>query len=269
MSASVRGIGVAVMWRTCGRARPTSAERCSTPKRCCSSTTATARSRNSTPSWISACVPTTTSAPSAALALALARRAREQRAADAELEAEIRRREKVLLSEGFSRRHQRPLTAALDGAQERVQRDDRLAGADVSLQEPLHRDGAREVAVDLADRLLLVRRQRERQRLAVAVDEVAGLAERRSERPLPFRPRAARSRSGGRAAPRRRAAAVPFRPRRGRVAGAPPRARRASAPGPRAHAARPEADRGNASRAEARRPPRAAPSRRRSPPQPG
>ena len=92
----------------------------------------------------------------------------------------------MLLSEGFSRRHERPLTAALDGAQERVQGDDRLAGADVSLQEPLHRDGAREVAVDLADRLLLVRRERERQRFAVAMDEVAGVAERRSERPLPL-----------------------------------------------------------------------------------
>ena len=32
--------------------------RCSTPKRCCSSTTATARSAKSTSSWISACVPT-------------------------------------------------------------------------------------------------------------------------------------------------------------------------------------------------------------------
>ncbi len=120
------------------------------------------------------------------LPLALARRAREQRAADAELEAEIRDREKVLLSEGFSRRHERPLTAALDGAEERVERDDRLARADVSLQEPLHRDGACEVAVDLPDRLLLVRRERERQGRAVAMDEVAGLAEGRRERPLPL-----------------------------------------------------------------------------------
>ena len=90
----------------------------------------------------------------------------------------------MLLSEGFSRRHECPLTAALDGAEERVERDDRLARADVSLQEPLHRDGAREVTVDLPDRLLLVRRERERQGLAVAMDEVAGLGERRGKRPL-------------------------------------------------------------------------------------
>ena len=38
------------------------ASRCRTPKRCCSSTTATRRSRKRTPSWISAWVPTTTSA---------------------------------------------------------------------------------------------------------------------------------------------------------------------------------------------------------------
>ena len=120
------------------------------------------------------------------LPLALSRRAREQRAADAELEAEVGDREEVLLGERLGRRHQRALAPALDRAQERVERDDRLARADVSLQEPLHRDGSREVAVDLADRLLLVRRERERQHRAVAVDEVSRLAERRSERPLPL-----------------------------------------------------------------------------------
>ena len=242
----MRGIGVAVMWRTCGARPATSAERCSTPKRCCSSTTATARSRSSKPSWISACVPTTTSAPSAVSRSALARRAREQRAADAELEAEVGDRQEVLLSEGFGGSHERALAPALDRAQERVERDDRLARADVALQQPLHRDGAREVAVDLADRLLLVRRERERQRLAVAADQVARLAERRRERPLPLGRRAARCRSGGRAAPRRRAAAARSRPRRGRADGAPRRARRASARALRARAARPAADRGRA-----------------------
>ena len=51
-------LGVAVMCRTCGERPSASAERCSTPKRCCSSTTATARSANSTSRWIRACVPT-------------------------------------------------------------------------------------------------------------------------------------------------------------------------------------------------------------------
>ena len=41
------------------RRSPRSASRCSTPKRCCSSTTTRPSSANSTCSWISACVPTT------------------------------------------------------------------------------------------------------------------------------------------------------------------------------------------------------------------
>src|SRR5659263_48613 len=38
---------------------PRNASRCSTPKRCCSSTTTSPRSKNWTCSWIRACVPTT------------------------------------------------------------------------------------------------------------------------------------------------------------------------------------------------------------------
>ena len=54
----VRGIGVAVITST-STASPlrASARRWCTPKRCCSSTTASARSRNSTSSWNSAWVP--------------------------------------------------------------------------------------------------------------------------------------------------------------------------------------------------------------------
>ena len=118
------------------------------------------------------------------LALALARRARQQRARHAELLAEVGDREEVLLGERLGRRHQRALAAVLDRAEERVERDDRLARPDVALKQALHRSRAREVAVDLADRLLLVRRERERERLAVARDQLARLAERRCERPL-------------------------------------------------------------------------------------
>src|SRR5215211_8499894 len=50
------------MCSTCGERPSTSAFRCSTPKRCCSSITATARRGSSIPSWMSACVPTSTSA---------------------------------------------------------------------------------------------------------------------------------------------------------------------------------------------------------------
>ena len=186
MSASVRGIGVAVMCRTCGARPAASAERCSTPKRCCSSTTATARSRSSNALLDQGVRPDDDVDAERRLPLALARRAREQGTADAELEAKVGDREKVLLSEGFGGSHERALAPALDRAQQRVERDHRLARADVTLQQPLHRDGACEVAVDLADRLLLVRRERERQRLAIAVDEVARLAERGRERPFPL-----------------------------------------------------------------------------------
>ena len=75
------------------------------------------------------------------VALALRRRARQQRARDAELEAEVGDGEEVLLGERLGRRHQRALASVLDRAQQRVQRDDGLAGADVALQQPLHRHG--------------------------------------------------------------------------------------------------------------------------------
>ena len=71
-----------------------------------------------------------------------------------------------------------PWKPLLDRAQQRVERDHRLARADVALEQPLHRHRAGEVAVDLGDRPLLVRGQLERQRLAVARDQLAGLAER-------------------------------------------------------------------------------------------
>ena len=60
VSSSVRGIGVAVMTSTsvCSPLPPSSS-RWSTPNRCCSSITATARSRYATLSWNNACVPTT------------------------------------------------------------------------------------------------------------------------------------------------------------------------------------------------------------------
>ena len=62
VSASVRGIGVAVMMSTCG-ASPVclSANRWFTPKRCCSSMIASESFLKLTLSWISACVPTTRS----------------------------------------------------------------------------------------------------------------------------------------------------------------------------------------------------------------
>ncbi len=68
--------------------------------------------------------------------------------------------------------------AGLDRAQKRVERHDGLPGADVALQEPLHGSGVTEVATDLGNRVLLLRRQRERQHGAVAGDQLALARER-------------------------------------------------------------------------------------------
>ncbi|GJE46839.1 hypothetical protein AEGHOMDF_6048 [Methylobacterium soli] len=75
VSASVRGIGVAVITRK-STASPLAprARRWCTPKRCCSSTTARPRSWNTTLSWNTAWVPTRMSIAPAARSLSVARR---------------------------------------------------------------------------------------------------------------------------------------------------------------------------------------------------
>ena len=70
----------------------------------------------------------------------------------------------VLLGEHLGRRHQRTLVATLHGGQQRGDGDDRLAGADVTLQQPVHRVRRGEVGVDLGDHPPLGVRQREAQR---------------------------------------------------------------------------------------------------------
>ena len=90
-----------------------------------------------------------------------------------ELRADALDREEVLLGEDLGRRHQRALPAGLDGPQQRRERDDGLPRADVALQQPLHRRRAREVAVDLGDRPLLRLGEREREHLAVALQQLA------------------------------------------------------------------------------------------------
>ncbi len=98
----------------------------------------------------------------------------------------------MLLSEGFRRNHERALVAVFDRPKKRIERHDGLPGADVALEEALHRRRAGEVAVELSDRRALLRRQLERQRLDVARDQVAGLAERRGSRRVVGLPSAAR-----------------------------------------------------------------------------
>ena len=76
--ATVRGIGVAVMTRTCGRPSPAlsrSASRCSTPNRCCSSMTTRPRSANWTCSSSRAWVPITMPASPEAASSSARRRA--------------------------------------------------------------------------------------------------------------------------------------------------------------------------------------------------
>ncbi len=111
-------------------------------------------------------------------------RAGEQDHADSELAARLLDGEEMLLGKRLGRRHQRALAPVLDGAQQRVERDDRLPGADVALQQPLHRHGTGEIRVELADRLLLPGGELEREQLAVARDQLAGRAERRGDRLL-------------------------------------------------------------------------------------
>src|SRR5205085_6041883 len=77
------------------------------------------------------------------------------------------------------RRQQGTAVAGADGAQERVERDDGLPGADVALEQPLHRHIALEVGVDLRDRLELVRRELEREQRDVPLGELPRRPERR------------------------------------------------------------------------------------------
>ena len=84
----------------------------------------------------------------------------------------------VLEREHLGRRHQRALAALLDGADERGERDDGLARADIALEQPLHRLLRIEVAVDRVERTLLRARERERKRLAETRRQLAGRAER-------------------------------------------------------------------------------------------
>ncbi len=69
----------------------------------------------------------------------------------------------VLLGEDLGRRHQRALPARADRGGRRQRRDDGLAGADVALQQPVHRLRQREVGRDLVDDTALRAGQRERQ----------------------------------------------------------------------------------------------------------
>ena len=115
---------------------------------------------------MSACVPTTIPAWPVAIASSDFRRASplsepgQERHGDPEVLDEVGDRVPVLAGEEVRRREQRALAAGERGRGERPGGDGRLARADIALDEPEHRDRAGEVVADLADRRLLVGRER-------------------------------------------------------------------------------------------------------------
>ena len=89
-------------------------------------------------------------------------------------------RQGVLPGEHFRGGHQRRLVSVGDRQQHGVDRHDRLAAAHVPLQQPVHRHRAGHVGRNLRDRLLLARRQLEREQPAnPGVDLRRGLQRRR------------------------------------------------------------------------------------------
>jgi len=82
-------------------------------------------------------------------------RSGEQRDAEARRLQQPRDVAEMLLGEDFGWRHDRHLQAVLHRHQRRQQRDNRLAGADVPLQQPVHRLRLLQVVDDLLERLLL------------------------------------------------------------------------------------------------------------------
>ena len=159
-------MGVAVMTRISG-CSPFDCRtfRCSTPKRCCSSMTARPRRWKAMPRWMRACVPTAIcTEPSASARRTAAvepRRAHQlDAAAVAEQAPEI---PEMLLGEELGRRHEGGLQAALGREQQADRRDDRLAAADVALQQAEHRLRALQVVDDLLHHPLLRSGEGERQ----------------------------------------------------------------------------------------------------------
>ena len=164
--AAVRGIGVAVMTSRSGSPSAPlarSVARCSTPKRCCSSITTHPSEANATSSVNSAWVPTTMptspdASPSSTAARAFpftrlvsssTRTSPPAHAAGAFQVAEQRaHRREVLLGQHLGRHHERALVPALHRGQQRGQRDDGLAGADVALEQAVHREGPGHVGHD-------------------------------------------------------------------------------------------------------------------------
>ncbi len=181
--ATVRGIGVAVITSTCGGcpALPVSAARCSTPNRCCSSTTTRPevveldllleqRVRADHDPGLAA----GRGVEHRLTAGGGAHRAGQQRdaggsvgssqpAALAEVAEHRLDRPEVLLGEHLGGCEQRRLPAGVDDLEHRPERDQGLAGADLALQQAVHRVRRGQLGRDLLADAALPLGQRERQ----------------------------------------------------------------------------------------------------------
>ena len=144
----------------------------------------------------------------------------------------------VLGGEHLGGREQRGLPAGVDDLGHRPQRDDGLAGADLALQEAVHRLVAVELGGELLPHVALALGEGERQRGVDGVEQSAGAAgpggaglegggaaaggegELEGERLVPLEPVAARSTSSMRGGPvdvEQRGAASESRPWRARI----------------------------------------------------
>ena len=119
------------------------------------------------------CIAPASTSASCSRRAARAGRAGQQRDAEARRLQQPRDVDEVLLGQDLGRRHERHLQAVLHRDERRQQRDDRLARADVALQQPVHRLRPLQVVDDLLQRLPLPGGQPERQhaprRLADAI----------------------------------------------------------------------------------------------------
>jgi hypothetical protein len=113
-------------------------------------------------------------------------RSGEQRHAEPRRLEEAADGDEMLLGENLSRRHERHLEAILHRDQGGHQRDDGLAGADVSLQQSIHRLRPLHVVHNFGDYLFLIAGQLERQHAACRFPDLVGDHDR-PRLPLPFR----------------------------------------------------------------------------------
>ena len=162
VSASVRGMGVAVITNTSGCwPLDASRRRCITPKRCCSSTMARPSFFHSTSSSSSACVPMPMCTKPAAisfLSCVFSRAVAEPVSSvddvagllEQVLEVEI-----VLAGEDFGGREHRRLIAVLDRDHRGFGGHQRLAAAHVALQQAAHRMRRLHIISDLLQHSLL------------------------------------------------------------------------------------------------------------------